>query len=115
MTDDTPTKRTKEDRGPQQFYRSRDALDAFNSAAPSDSLARLGAAFSRLGRPGHAVSFYEQALVNFRDSGDRSAEAQTLMDLGQAYWHGERNEEAVRAYSQAVALYRLLEQPVNNA
>jgi tetratricopeptide (TPR) repeat protein len=82
--------------------------DAPNLSQPSDTLARLGATFSALGRPDHAVEFYEQALEGYRTNDDQEGEASTLASMAAALWQQREPSRATAAYEQAAAIYRLL-------
>ena len=105
----------KEDLTPARSLNGRDALDEIRTQGPADMLARLGAAFTILGRAEDAVGFYQQAIERYRANQDRRGEAVALSSLGHAHWQRGETPQALDAYHLAAALYRLVNQPVHEA
>ena len=79
------------------------------------ALSRLGLAYLKKGRLQRSLSYYEEALAKARSIGRTTLEGSILVDSGTALLSLHRSQDALERYSQAVELYRQLEDPPNMA
>lgn len=84
------------------------AIDGANPA-PASALAKLGACFIKLGRPGDAIEAYRTAL-DF--AGPRDDARSISAGLGEAYALANRPTDAIESFRQATAdgLYKLTDE-----
>jgi tetratricopeptide (TPR) repeat protein len=69
-------------------------------------LGTVGAAYDHLGNSERAIELYEQALVIFRDTGNRRGEGADLGNLAIAYQRIGQFERAIELYEQALVIDR---------
>src|SRR5262245_40155894 len=95
---------------------SRATADWRLSSAPAQGQKRLaaqrkfeeGESLRKQGKPESmrlAVKKYKEAILLWRDIGDRREEARTLNNIGNAYFELGENQKALDFYSQALPLY----------
>jgi tetratricopeptide (TPR) repeat protein len=72
----------------------------------ADNLNNLGLACNALGYAERAIEFFEQALVLFREIGDRSWEGAVLGNLGYAYLVLGQFERAIKLFEEALVIAR---------
>ena len=70
-------------------------------------LGNLGLAYRLLGQKVRAIEHYEQALVIFRDVGDRHDEAMKLKDVGLVYDDLGQTEKSIELVEAAVRILDL--------
>ncbi len=78
------------------------SFDKFSLAA----LGNLGTAYADLGQVEQAIDHYQQALIIFREIGDRSGEGTALGHLGTAYRNLGQVEQALAHYQQGLVIFR---------
>jgi len=74
----------------------------------ASTLDNLGRASSDMGDGQKALDYFNQALVIFRNLGERNGEALVLNDTGPAYAALGQKQKALDVYNQAIALWREL-------
>jgi CHAT domain-containing protein/Tfp pilus assembly protein PilF len=74
----------------------------------ASTLDNLGRAWSDMGDGKQALDDFNQALLTFRNLGERNGEALVLNDTGPAYAALGQKQKALDAYNQAIALWRAL-------
>jgi CHAT domain-containing protein/Tfp pilus assembly protein PilF len=74
----------------------------------ASTLDNLGRAWSDMGDGKQALDDFNQALLTFRNLGERNGEALVLNDTGPAYAALGQKQKALDAYNQAIALWRTL-------
>ncbi len=72
----------------------------------ASTLDNLGRAWSDMGDGKQALDNFNQALLIFRNLGERNGEALVLNDTGPAYAALGQKQKALDAYNQALALWR---------
>ena len=74
----------------------------------ASTLDNLGRAWSDMGDGKQALDDFNQALLIFRNLGERNGEALVLNDTGPAYAALGQKQKALEVYNQAIALWREL-------
>jgi len=92
----TPSPNANSPDQPQATARAKQLLQQ------AEQLTNQGTAESRQ----KAIAKYEQALVLWRQIGDRSQEASTLLSIGTLYYSLNENQKALDYYQQALAIRR---------
>jgi CHAT domain-containing protein/tetratricopeptide (TPR) repeat protein len=89
----------------QELARMKESHSVRSSAA--STLAILGDVYSRMGNGPSAIRMLLQSRDEFARMGDREAEANVSMSLGNRYIETSEFEKARTFFAQAAALYRL--------
>jgi len=83
----------------------------FSNGGEGAALGNLGSAYYDLGEARKAIEFYEQALVIYREIGDRRGEALGSWNLGLAYEEAEELDKAIEAMQICVDFEREIRHP----